>query len=366
MGKQEFDGRRAFLRDGLIIAGGLAVGLPLISSCTSVSVPATPKIEAKAGVPLYKIYGLHDTPNGGGSTHLDIIAYDINILRPRSLTLLDPSQALLEFAKEAGLSVAFRISQNNNHFDAKKVATESDKAFTHTENLVLQPYNEINLLDETGGRPMSPKEHIEQHFLPAAKLIAQVAKRHQRRARVLITPLAQRAPKVEGLDEKEYFKKMLNYLGPHLETLDVDLALGLHAYEFIKGQDTERSKDFEDYKDALEYVQKRYRDAQEILGLNLPIYVTEAGIHQTIDNPFSDKVVAKETRRILETAIPNGLLLEQFNLWVFYNYFQRPKGHQYPEDPALKKMLDGFELSALRRSTGVTEAYQQIADLVAA
>lgn len=290
------------------------------------------------------ILGFHDTPNSGGSINVELALSDILYLGGGRITGINLSEYLLRHSQSLGLTVTNRIDLPANHFMASTIGAEAEKVCRYVENPFFVPFNEVNLLQETGGEEVSPSEHIEAHFVPAVELISRVAKKHNKRARVLITPLAQDAPKICGFDEEAYFEEMLKCLGPYMAKLDCDLQLGLHPYILHPGDN------------PIDYIQRRHNKAREILGVELPIQATEAGLQHTKDSDYSQELIAAETVRILNIPIPAGLPLEGFDLWILANYAQRPAVPRNEE-------LDIFEKAAFRAWWGVTLAYQALADL---
>lgn len=330
--------RREFFYGSGLIVGSIILDV----GCSNLQFPQPKEqILLKSLQSLYDIYGIHDTPNVGGSFDLTLFEQDIWRLKPRWVTFTSPSSRLLRFSQAANLSVISRIYQKDNYFNAQLIKNEASKAFEFIKDPFLVPFNEVNLLEETGGISLSPEEHILKHFLPSVDLISKIAENYQKRAQILITPLAQRAP-----NEEAYFAKMLQSLKPYLNRFNCDFALGLHAYIF------------EEDEDPLQYIKDRYSMSQSILGVDLPIFVTEGGLYQTVEKGFSDEIVAKQTCKILKTSILTDLPIKAYILWLLSNYAQRPMEHR-------NKILDDYEQAALRKSTRITEAYVKIAAFTA-
>lgn len=334
--------RRRFC-EVMLLAGGSAAAF----SC-GISPALNEQVFPKPVKRLYEVYGIHDTPNGGGSIKKDLFRTDLQVLRPKGVTFINGSEDLLRIVRTANLSVVMRtVAPKKNRFDAEFVEKEVSKTFSCIEGgdpIFQVTGNEPNLLHETGGVPVSPKEHIEKFFLPAAEIVSRIAKRYGKRARILTTPLARNAPEINGLNEEAYFSEMLNCLRPYVNKLDCELVLGLHPYNLELNEN------------PLDYIEKRYFKALSLLNIELPIYATEAGIYQTTETGFDDDVVAAETSRILKMEIPSHLPIIGFDLWVLANDVQRPK-----EDHG--KFKD-YEKAALRRLTGVTPTYRAIAGFV--
>ncbi len=341
--------RRMFVQWSLILAGKLLLENSTGSNSRIISHRAfLPVIDengnsAQLGHPPQKpersianVRGLHDTPNIGGSMDVSLALDDFRRLKATGLTLLNPSPFLLAGSEAMGLEVAVRIYKENNVFDSQCVGAEVGKAFAYLTNPVFQLNNEVNLSEETDGEQVSPREHLEKQFLPAAELVCQIAGSYRSRPRILTTPLAQKAPDVNGLNEEAYFKEFLELLSPHISRLNCDLLLGLHAYIFEEGED------------PLEYIKERYLQAREILDRDLPIYVTEGGLHHGERTSYSDEVIAWELERILQTPIPSDLPLRRYNLWVASNYAQRPLEHRLSKN----EVLDLYEKATLRRLEG--------------
>lgn len=340
---QEFT-REEFLHN-VVSASAVLMGLSLFRPLIAFAPEQESSKPTKRS--LIDALGIHDTPNVGGSLNVDVALKDIAGLNGHSLVAINPSEHLLKGIKAQNLTVIARIYQPGNRFKEDLVKSEAEKVFNYVEDPIFQTNNEVNLLKETGGVFVSPKAHVEEQFLPAVSTIIKVAERYKRRAQILITPFAQDAPVISGLNEEAYFSEVLDRLAPHVSALNCDFRLGLHGYVFKPGED------------PLEYVQKRVSKARSVLGVNLPINITEAGLHLTADKQFTPEIVADETCRILQTPIPDGLLVDTYNLWVGANFAQRPREDQSRKD------LQNFEPAALRRLDGVSPTYQQIAELVA-
>lgn len=296
---------------------------------------------------LFSIFGLHAVPDHGGGLYPDLALSDAIRLRGHGVTVINPGLPFLELFSKHPLVV--RIYHPQNHYDAKLVEEEGERIFKQGIDAIFQTNNEVNLLRETGGVFISPKEHLERQFLPAANMIIEVARRYKRRAQILITPFAQNAPAINGIDEKSYSEEFYDRLAPYMEKLACDLYLGLHAYIFQPDED------------PLRYVEDRYALFRQRTGMKLPIKVTEGGLHHNEYSNFSPAVIAKATIKLLETVIPSALPLETFNLWVAANYAQRPLRHRQLGNPD----LDVFEKAALRGISGVTETFLAIESEVA-
>lgn len=361
---ERIDRREALGKLGLVFGGVLLWGVPVptVPTVPTVAEPSLPPASLPKPVTLpeestllkpekkiRKILGFHDTPNTGGSIDIPLAISDVLRLGGRGLTVINPSEHLLVATQAVGLTIVDRIYHPDNFFDGQLIEAEVTKLFRYVKEPIFQLYNEVNLRRENNGAFVSPEEHIETRFVPAAKLVSKVAHLFGRRARLLTTPLAQKAPEVNGLNEEAYFKEMLDYLSLHARELDGDLLLGLHAYIF----------DPED-KDPLKHVRERYKEAKKRLG-DIPIYVTEAGLHHNEDTDYSQDVIAAATVNILNTSIPDDLPIEGYDIWVLSNYHQRPPSHWERRN----KMLDNFEKAAFRQLDGVTPAYKLLAALAA-
>lgn len=338
-----------FIKLGTAAAAGVLLYPATVSVATAPSesthaleYPNTQPIEPERTI--FSIFGLHTTPDLGGGNNVSLTLSDAGRLKAHGLTVLNPWPFLLERAGNVGFEVVVRIHQPGNVFVSRSIEEEVEKAFKQGRDAIFQTNNEVNLLRETGGVFVSPKEHLENQFLPAVRKIIEVAQKRQRRAKILITPFAQNAPAINGIDERAYSEEFYDRLAPYMEKLACDFYLGLHAYIFQPGED------------PLEYAEERYAEFRRRTGRDLLTYITEGGLHHNEQSNFSQKDTAEATIRILQTPIPDNFPVQAYNLWVAANYVQRPWQHRLSRNPD----LDVFEKAALRGIDGVTETFLAI------
>ncbi len=282
----------------------------------------------------FTIFGLHGTPNPGGSDNLELTITDARRLRAKWWVALDPTEEELAAFGNAGINVITRLLLPDNNFNARLIESAIKKP--NISNLLIQPFNEPNRDVENGGKVVSPEEHMRQAFIPAARAII------SRGAIPLLTPLAQRAQD-GGIDEGSYFARMLDVLKREApDILSGNLAIALHNYIFEPGED----------------FWQRPRQLAEIvrtsLGFIPPIYITEAGLHQSLEKQFSEELLASETIRLLDSSIPNDLPVKAFCIWVYANFAQRPANHRSIIE---NEEVRAFELAAWRKGDGETPIF---------
>lgn len=280
---------------------------------------------------LFSVFGLHDTPNIGGSLIPDMTITDVKSVGGKSLVVLDPSEQTLKAAAAGHTPVLSRAYLPDNRFHGDELETMLLRLKRFNPHPVVQPYNEVNLLAETGNIPVSPEEHMRD-FLSAAEIIT------SRDGMVLLTPLAQKAE----VDEIAYLQEMLMGLNDMPSWLTDRLGIGIHNYIF--GVD----------EDQWPRVMKIHQIVQGALGRSLPIYITEMGLYQNRHKYFDQLAVAEETVRLIDERIPAGLRIESANFWVLANFAQRPKEHQKREE------LHDYELSAWRGLDGQNQVFWRV------
>lgn len=294
----------------------------------------SPETEPKTA----SIFGLHDTPNVGGSYDIDMAIEDATRLGAKSLLMMDPGPQLIKDTTRAGIGVIGRAYLPGNRFDEERLTNLMRKLTPHIDKPVVQPFNEVNLLKETDDVAVSPQQHAFD-FAKASDLIA------RRGGIALLTPMAPRAPINDILYLERFMNVYLTIKSP--DYVAQNNAIGAHAYVFKPGQN------------PWEHVQ-RVQSVFDRFVPALPVYVTEAGVFQDLKNPIDEDVVGSETLRILETPIPAGLDVKSFCFWVLSNFAQRPKDHEEKADDELR----GFELSAWRAPNRLKSVYTKVLEYV--
>ena len=243
--------------------------------------------------PTFSVYGLHGTPDLGGGVDSELLVSDLINLGAKWLVSLDPSEELLQRIKSSNIGLIIRTSEPENTFTPDYQVSLLKKYQKYIPNLVIQPFNEVNLLAETGGKVIPAPEHISKSFIPTAELISEYG------GLTLITPLAQRTS-YPNFEELPYYIESLRQLkkAKDISWILNNLALGVHSYIFTPGEDQWRR------------VSILASAAQQILEVNLPIFITESGLYQTRQTNFSQELVARETIRQLETPVPYHLPIQ--------------------------------------------------------
>lgn len=330
--KLEMD-RRTFNRLTTIgIAKGI-VGFPSDSPYFDQPEKTTPpEKEPKT----FDMFGLHDTPNVGGSRDIKVAISDLQTLGAKFLVTLDPSLQLLKDTTAADIAVISRAYLPNNTFDDDYLIRLMRKLKHVTDIPLVQPFNEVNLLQETGGVVKLPEQHIRSDFLQAADLISLLG------GRTLLTPLAQEAP----VDEYDYLDRMLITLLQNKtpQWIARYIALGVHSYIFTPGEN------------PWQRIQRLDSLVVKNVGTHLPIYVTEAGIHQTQTRQQNDETIGRETVRLLDTPIPLNLPIQSFCFWVLANFAQRPREHQ----TEASSVLHDFEVATWRGLHGPKQVFKRV------
>jgi hypothetical protein len=301
------------------------------------------------------ILGGHDAPNPGGSRNIGQLVADLRALGMKTAVCIDPAPAIVDALGQAGVRLIVRLVQENNVFDKRNILWTLDK-LAGVPGVSIVPFNEPNL----EGLDVSPEEHIRGHFLPAARVI--LPRIAPDGGTLLLTPLACYAP-YQGVDELAGYRRMLVALRDELASGDgwmvSHLAIGAHAYSYHLSDDRLWPR-----------VEQIAAISREVLGVSLPIEITEAGLNIDYEGQYSDEEIAAETVRLLGLPIPESLrgVVRSFCLWIVANYAQRDQAHQQlgDERKEQQKELDRFEVAALRRLDGVTPTYQAIAKLAAA
>ncbi len=123
------------------------------------------------------------------------------------------------------------------------------------------------------------------------------------------------------------------------------MGLGLNVYHFEPGVN------------PYDFIHERMLLADQILGVQLPIYVLEGGLLSNENRRFSEDVHASDISRLLTHEIPAPLVdrLKSFNLWLYASTAKNNPGERMP---------DHYDYNALRLSKDiVTSSYHAIASI---
>jgi hypothetical protein len=313
-----------------------------------VSTPAqtTPK-------PTYfSVFGLHDTPNDGGSQNVQLAINDLTTLGARYLVVINPSERLIEATLEHGIKLINRIYFNDNVFDESKARLIMRKLSSFLDHPIVQPFNEVNNSGFTGNIPIAPEQHAVD-LIRATELISSYG------GTTLITPMDQGfIYNFEGqqLNNYQYQTQLTSILRSErpLDWFKRKVALGSHAYTHVGDADMDK---FDPRQLTPSYrIQKIDQITREELGFQPDHYLLETGPWQDHFSPYSSGYYARETIRILASSIPEDVKLKCACFWVYANHVQRPISHQ--DDP---KQF-GFEYSVWRGKNGPQPIYQQAID----
>jgi hypothetical protein len=286
---------------------------------------------------VFSIFGMHDTPNIGGSLNPQLAISDIQALGANFILTLEPNNDQLALAYKYQVPVLTRLFLPDNRTNIDHIDQVLEGVSKYIPDPVIIPFNEVNLVSETGGEKISPGGHIKEDFIPSAEQIISWG------AIPAITPAAQRADSLsftgEMLDELKRQKK-----GTWIKE---NLVFSLHNYTFYPQQS------------PILRIQSYDQLVKDRLGFSLPIYITEGGLYQTAENYFSEEEVAYSTLNLLNLTLPTGPKIETYCLWVLANMAQRPA----IEDHENQSELDDFEVAAWRVKDRVRLVYQAVSSL---
>ncbi len=324
-------GRREFLqRAGR--AAGVAAAVSLL--------PRGLLASAVGGQRTFGLFGLHGVPNAGGETDADLLVADLAALSARWFVSIWPREHVIRKLSEAGVRPIIRLAEEGNAFTPAHHSAALGTITRYFERPVIQPFNEVNLLRETVGKPLSAREHVREGFLPAAELIA------ARGGLALLTPLAQDAG-APNWSEEPYFVEMLDELSSatSIDWLREHVAIAVHSYTLGTGED------------LWSRIAQVHDMTVGILGEGLPLYVTEAGLHRTESDGLDEAAVAAETVRLLDQPVPVDLPVQAVCFWLLANFAQRPEQQRRSQN----RDLQHFERAAWRGVDGPRDVFRRVA-----
>lgn len=291
------------------------------------------------------ILGIHDTPIIGGSLNEQLAMDDAKRLGAKYWVSLNPDEDMLKALKEnPNLTLITRAYMKDNKYDEKYLTEMMNKLTKYIEKPLVVPYNETNLTFETGGTPVSARDHIINDFIPAAELILKYG------GIPLLTPLAQshNPNPSDGFDDIEYFKSMIDTLVRIKEIkpeLLNQIKIALHDYISKPGEDIWK------YPGQIDDI------VMEETGRQIEMYILEGGFSQEAYKKFDQQTISSDIPRILSSEIPKKLLVRSWTLWLYSNFAQRPAEDKFAQN---WKELQGFEPMALRGENGETLEYKAI------
>jgi hypothetical protein len=330
---------------------GSAAAFTTLMAWEAISAPA--QTSSDSNHPTYfSVFGMHDTPNDGGSQNVQLAIDDLNILRAKYLVALNPSERLIEASLRSGIQLINRIYFNDNQFDETKTRLIMKKLSSYLEHPIVQPFNEVNNKGFTGNISITPEKHAND-LIEAAELISSYG------GITLITPMDQgflEQTEGQGLTDYEYLAELaanLNTLRPS-DWLKERVAIGSHAYTHIGDADMDK---FDPRQLTPTYrIQKIDQIVRRHLGFQPDHYLLETGLWQDSNRPYPPEYYARETIRILDSPVDEDIRLKCACFWVYANHAQRPINHR--RDP---KQL-GFEYAVWRGVNGPQTIYQKVAE----
>ncbi len=293
--------------------------------------PPMPTVEQKKA---FDVFGLVDVPNVGGPINHELAINDLKTLGAKKVVSLDPDRRYLEKLIDQRFLVIDRVYLQDNKFNEKALRANLQKFNNLGQRPIVQPFNEVNLLEETAGFYIEPEKHVKETFLPAAKEII------NERGMALVTPMAQRSE----IDEEEYFVRMLKQIKESMPAVIIrkDIGVSIHNYTFTPDED------------SMYRLKKIGRIVRNCLGMSVPLYVTEAGLYQDSIKSYPSDVVGIDIIRVLNTGLPTDLNIGSYCFWVLANNAQR-------ENSDNTLLMQNFEQAALRGADNKTAAYDLIA-----
>ncbi|GEM_PF-3896403 len=345
--------RREFLRIALAASGGVlvnkllnhppakALGPDLSAESESFYTPE------KENLTILDKLGLHSTPIEGGGERPETTIFTAINLGINFIVALTPSEEFLKIASQNDLPVITRWYTKNNILNEKKFRETIKRIKKYQDYNIVIPFNEVNLLRETGNEERTPKQHAEEYIQAL-----HIGKEED--CIIPITPMSQgHGPGV--IDDYIYLPEMLLELKNRIDLslFKDNLALCLHRYILRRGDD-----------DFIQGITSIYNSTVDILNMHLPVYVTEAGLYQDRKILYDETIVAAETVKILKLSLPSNIPVETIDLWNFSGFYQRPQDHRVDneDNPAFD-----LEPSALIDTDGrPKEAFIQIEKMVMA
>lgn len=284
----------------------------------------------------------------------NLVVGDLETLGAKSAVIINPSLNLVERLKQRKITVILRPYLRHNQFRIDIL----DKFMNYPWGLIWLPFVEPNLPERIGEKDVGtdecqvqavevvhdPEEFIVKHFIPAARRVLT-----REGDRILIPHTAPWTPNNEYDFAEVMYKTIKNYI-PQIPLKS--LGISINSYIREPGQNPWSRN------------MAMYELASSIFEEDLPLYISEAGLHQDAKSNFSETVVADETERLLRQPIPKPLInsLKNFNVWNLGYLAYTPLGYHNPHLCNRDQIL-GFDKAALRKVEGKTEAFRRIEKL---
>ncbi len=262
------------------------------------SVPSKPLTKPN----LHQVLGLHWNPTG----HYDISseATISAAIKARSYTLINPSDRLLRFISNKKeilpvIRLVYDRTPGLQFLDFVDLETSRVVGILG-EGTILQAANEADLegdIDEDGkGRKqITARDHAMNRLIPAIEIITH----HQ--GRPVITPLADKLEK----DKTAYLAEMSETIKDNLPSETIDqLIYGSHPYYSAPGDN------------PITRALNERRLVQSLLHSQVPIAMTEFGVHPFYHINWPDEYTTKITLRLLDTPIDPQDQILCANLWI--------------------------------------------------
>jgi len=321
----------------LLLAMAFVVGLAPSTLVYPFNAPGLRGMPAEAILASYPRpsgrFGIHDTPILGGSRDPGRAVSDWRSLGVSWVTVLNPREDLLAQARAAGIEVVARV-YSSSIYEPGDLAAITTRVVRYGFHYVV-PYNEPNLLSETGGDAPDPVD-FARRWVVAAEII----RRHG--GYPVLTPLAPGG----NYPDQEYFTRMLAEvvrLRGVRWLLEAHVTIGVHAYILGPGEDL--------FERFASYAQV----SRAQVGLVLPMLAAEGGIAPVAPPPSPTwsptQAVVAAVRTLRTGELPDYVLAVDF--WLYANRVQGGR------DAA-------FEPAAWLTSFGPREVFRAVQDLATA
>ncbi|RJQ37274.1 hypothetical protein C4559_03835 [Candidatus Microgenomates bacterium] len=286
-------------------------------------------------------FGLHGVATPGGAIDYKKYERHYKELEIKTAFEIDPSSEIIKILKALGIKIYARALQENNVFNAKNIESTVGKLIEQGVKPIVATVNEPNNPEENGNKEFSPKEIIDEVFVPGAKLIT------QKNGIVLFPPLAEDPNDKDNIKEMEYLRKMLYALKEHdfpAAWFREHFAVAAHMYHLTP-----------EYN-SWPRIKKIYEVIKEELKLEPLVIISEAGVYNYGAQIHDEETVADVTLKFLQSSIPEEFadVIKSICFWIYANIEQRPKEHA--NDPRAKKI----EPAAWLKKEGKTLVFQKV------
>lgn len=294
-----------------------------------------------------------------------LVVSHLGALGAKSAVIINPSLSLVTTLQQRNIDVIVRPYLKHNQFDPAIL-----RRFMHYPGkLIWLPFVEPNLpevigeVDETNGECKDlavlkrvfhdPEEFAVNNFAPSVRTILS---HNERKKDTILIPHT--AP---WRVENEYDFAEIMYRAVKREITQGRLPvenLGVSINCYFKKELSEPEK-----ADPWPRNISMHAMSAFVFEKELPLYISEAGLHQDAKSSYTPGQVAYETERLLVTHIPSQLerSLQRFNVWVLGYLSYVP--HYYHQDKCNGDKIRGFEKAAIVGVNGPTETFNRIKDL---